>query len=47
VGSLTLAPDAGDWKIAGFDLAVSRAGAGVDAAAKATNTTDRSGSNGP
>ena len=35
VGSLTLAPDSGGWKVAGFDLGVTRTGKGVDAAAKA------------
>lgn len=47
VGSLTLAPEAGGWKVAGFDLAVSRAGTGVDAAAKATDTTATNGGDGP
>jgi len=45
VGSLTLAPDAGAWKVAGFDLAVSRTGRGVDATAKksASATTSTRG----
>lgn len=34
VGQLTLAPDAGSWKVAGFDLFVKRSGKGVNAAAK-------------
>jgi hypothetical protein len=34
VGSLTLAPDSGSWKVAGFDLGVTRTGKGVEAAAK-------------
>jgi hypothetical protein len=42
VGSLTLAPDAGTWRVSGFDLAVERAGKGVDAAVAATDTTGSS-----
>ncbi len=42
VGSLTFAPDAGTWKVAGFDLSVSRAGSGVDAAVKAGGSTSTS-----
>ena len=41
-GSLTLAPDAGAWKIAGFDLSVQRSGKGVEAAAKAKSSTTTS-----
>lgn len=36
-GELTFAPDDGLWRIAGFDLAVTRNGAGVDAAAGVTD----------
>lgn len=42
VGSLTLAPDAGAWKIAGFDLAVARSGTGVDVATNTTGSTSTS-----
>jgi hypothetical protein len=42
VGSLTLAPDAGVWKVAGFDLAVSRAGKGVDDAVNTNASTTTS-----
>jgi hypothetical protein len=42
VGSLTFAPDAGSWKVAGFDLAVNRTGAGVDAAVRAGDSTSTS-----
>ena len=42
VGSLTFAPEAGTWKVAGFDLAVSRAGAGIDVALKAGSSTSTS-----
>ncbi len=41
-GSLTLAPDAGGWKVTGFDLAVQRTGEGVNAAAKTKPSTTSS-----
>ena len=36
-GELTFAPDAGIWRIASFDLAVARDGAGIDAAQDVTD----------
>ncbi len=46
-GSLTLAPDAGVWKVGGFDLAVARSGKGVDAALQVAGTTNPSGKDAP
>ncbi len=42
VGQLTLAPDAGIWKIAGFDLSVRRDGKGITDTAKTKSSTTTS-----